>query len=156
VERYVELLNEAVKDRLRTDRVGVFMSGGMDSSTIAATAQKILSKNSAAFYLRAFTVVYDRLIPDEERYYSGLVAENLGIPIHYHVADDYLPYERWDRAEFQQPEPFHSPLAAIAVDQYKQAATYNRVMLTGEGGDAVLRPSFSHLLNLLREFKPGD
>jgi len=155
IERFVELLDEAVEDRLRTDRVGIFMSGGMDSPTIAATAHKVLSKNSTPFHLSAFTVVYDRLIPDQERYYSGLVAEKLGIPIHYLVADDYKPYERWDQPELRQPEPCHAPLAVINADQYRQAAAYGRVMLTGEGGDVVLRPSFSHLLNLLKDLKPG-
>jgi asparagine synthase (glutamine-hydrolysing) len=127
----------------------------MDSSTIAATAHKVLSKGAAPFDLRAFTVVYDHLIPDEERYYSGLVAAKLDIPIHYLAADAYRPYDRWDRGGFQQPEPCHAPMAAITVDQYQQAAVHSRVMLTGEGGDVILRPSFSYLLNLLRSFKLG-
>ena len=33
--------------------------------------------------LKAFTVVYDTLIPDRERYYAGLAAASLGIPIDY-------------------------------------------------------------------------
>lgn len=154
-EHFVELLDAAVNDRLRTDRVGIFMSGGMDSTTIAATANKILSKKSALFDLRAFTVVCDRLIPDQERYYSGLAAESLGIPIHYLVADDYRLYERYDQPEMRKPEPVHSPWAAITLDQYRRVTTHTRVTLTGEGGDAVLRGSFSHLINLFRSLQFG-
>jgi asparagine synthase (glutamine-hydrolysing) len=123
-DRFVELLEAAVNDRLRTDRVGVYMSGGMDSTTIAATANRLLKKKDTRFDLRAFTIVYDRLIPDEERYYSGIVAESLGIPIHYLTADDYQLYERYSEPELCKPEPVHSPLAAMNVDQYRQIAAH--------------------------------
>jgi hypothetical protein len=35
-DRFSELLRAALRDRLRTRRVGVFMSGGIDSTTLAA------------------------------------------------------------------------------------------------------------------------
>jgi asparagine synthase (glutamine-hydrolysing) len=155
VERFVELLDEAVNDRLRTDRVGIFMSGGMDSTTIAATANKLLSLKNAPFDLRAYTTVYDRLIPDEERRYSGLVAEYLGIPINYIVADDYQLYERFDEPESRKPEPVNFPLTAMVADQYRQVEPHTRVTLTGQGGDVVLRGSFSYLINLFKRLRFG-
>jgi asparagine synthase (glutamine-hydrolysing) len=150
IEHFVELLDSAVADRLRTDRVGMFMSGGMDSATIAATAQKVLSQKHESFDLRAFTVVYDRLIPDEERYYSGLVAESLRIPIQYFAADDCRLFEWQGRRDSFTPEPVHEPLAIISQDQFAQMSARARVALTGQGGDAILRPSFSYLLNLFK------
>jgi asparagine synthase (glutamine-hydrolysing) len=155
VERFVELLDVAVNDRLRTDRVGVFMSGGMDSTTIAATANKLLSRKNAPFDLRAYTIVYDRLIPDEERRYSGLAAEHIGIPINYIVADDYQLFERFDAQETRRPEPANFPLAAMVVDQYRQMKPHTRVTLTGQGGDVVLRGSFSYLINLFKSLQFG-
>ena len=155
VERFVELLDDAVNDRLRTDRVGIFMSGGMDSTTIAATTNKLLSRKNTPFDLRAYTIVYDRLIPDEERRYSGLVAEYLEIPINYIVADDYQLYERFDEPEVRKPEPANYPLTAMIVDQYRQVTTHTRVTLTGQGGDVVLRGSFSYLINLFKSLRFG-
>jgi asparagine synthetase B (glutamine-hydrolysing) len=38
VAELVDLLNQAVADRLRTDRIGIFFSGGIDSSAILAFA----------------------------------------------------------------------------------------------------------------------
>ena len=38
VDRFKELLDQAVDDRLRTKKICVFMSGGLDSPTLAATA----------------------------------------------------------------------------------------------------------------------
>ncbi|MGH9848285.1 MAG: asparagine synthetase B family protein [Blastocatellia bacterium] len=155
VERFVELLDTAVEDRLRTDRAGVFMSGGMDSTTIAGTTHKLFSKKYATFDLRAYTVVYDRPVPDPERYYAGLVADSLGIPIHFLAADDYRLYERWDQPELRTPEPTHYPQAAISHDLFQQAATRSRIVFSGEGGDVVLRPSLNYLLNLLKGGRVG-
>ncbi len=154
VEHFRELLHTAVEDRLRTDRVGVFMSGGLDSSSVAAAAKEVLSKQSALYDLRAYTTVYERLIPDEERHYAGLVAQALRIPIHYLVADGYKLYERWDQPELCTPEPSHQPLAAMAADQLREVAARQRVVLTGCGADPALCTSlsfhFSKLLHRLR------
>jgi asparagine synthase (glutamine-hydrolysing) len=81
VEHFQEIMGLAVGDRLRQERVAILMSGGLDSTSIAATALELKSRQSIPLDLQAFCVVYDRLIPDTERYYSGIAAEALGIPI---------------------------------------------------------------------------
>src|SRR6185369_10150059 len=88
IENFRELMTTAVRDRVRTSRVAVFMSGGLDSSSLAATTREILEQRSAPYDLRAYTVVFDRLIPDEERHFAGLTAKALGIPIHFFAGDD--------------------------------------------------------------------
>lgn len=149
VDNFRELLDVAVADRLRTCRVGIEMSGGLDSSSIAASALSILLRQPKAFELQAQTIVYDRLIPDRERYYAGLVAKHLGIPIHYTVADDYKLYERWDQPETRSPEPVHDPQLAMSADAFRGAASLSRVFLAGWDGDALLseslRPHFRSL-----------
>ena len=116
VEHFKELLGEAVSDRLRTDQVGMMMSGGLDSSLVAASAKRILAQKAAPFDLRAHTCVYDHLIPDTERYYAGLTAAHLRIPIRYQVADDYELFERFHLPELRRPEPENSPLIALWLD----------------------------------------
>src|SRR5215216_4308411 len=155
IDHFKELFFTAVNDRLRTDSVAVFMSGGLDSSSITAAASKLFSKQSATFDLQAYTIVYDRLIPDQERYYSGLVAKQLGIDIHYLVADDYNAYERWDQPELRTPEPEHEPLAAIKVDHYCRVAARHRVALTGYGGDPALYPSAFYVNHLVKNLHFG-
>ncbi len=154
VERFVELLDQAVSDRLRTDRVGIFMSGGLDSSTVAATAHKLLSKQSANFDMQAFTIVFDRLIHDDERYYSGVVAEGLKIPITFLPADEYKLYQGYP-TDFPDSEPTQGPLRIIGDDRHRMAAAYSRVVLTGEGGDVFLRPSASYLVGLVKNLQFG-
>ena len=121
--------------------VAVHMSGGLDSTAVAAMATGLMSTGAAACHPHAYTVVYDRLVPDDERYYAGLAAEALGIPIHYLAADDYDLYEPWDEPPPHTPEPDNSPLAVIDVDQFVQIGAQSRVVLTGYGGDPALRTS---------------
>ncbi len=156
VEHFTELLNSAVEDRLRTDQVAIFLSGGMDSSTIATTARDILVNKNSSVKFEAFTAVFERLIPDRERYYSGLVAEKLGIPIHYLVADDLKLFEGWDSPELKRPMPSYEASSIIGLLQYRQIASEFRVALTGQGGDVILRPSFSYFINQFRHFQFGQ
>jgi len=140
VAHFKVLLEQAVADRLRTNRVGVEMSGGMDSSSVAAVAKEkeLLARQGQPFELHAHTVVYDHLIPDQERHYAGEVAKKLGIPIHYQAADDYKLYERSEDPRMHGPEPVHNPDLARHTDYLKQVAAYSRVVLTGWDGDALL------------------
>lgn len=146
-----ELLETAVRDRLRTDRVGVLMSGGTDSTFMAALAHQALAKGGRPCDLQAYTVVFDRLFPDEEGRYAGLVGEALGVDVHYLNADGYTLFERWDQPEFWKPEPYDNPFEAIAADLYRETSRRCRVVLTGEGGDPSFRwSSRSYFARLLR------
>jgi asparagine synthase (glutamine-hydrolysing) len=156
VERFQELLRWAVRDRLRTTRVAVSMSGGLDSTSVAATAKGLLTEGNRPFDLRAFTMVYDRLIPDQERHYSGLAAQALGIPVHYLALDDYKAFDRRDEPELHSPEPAPYPFPAVGADYFRQIASHSRVALTGEGGDAVFFSSPSYFRGLLRNGRFGQ
>jgi len=154
VDHFRELLRQAVGDRLRTDRVAVWMSGGLDSPTLAATACELRENQSTPLGLQAYCVVYDRLLRDEERHYAGSVAQALGIPIRYLVADDYTLFERWDELELHRPEPIQEPMLIKQVDLVKQTAAYSRVVLNGEDGDAVLSPA--SMVEMLRGMPFGQ
>ena len=134
IERFRELLNRAVQDRLRgTDRVAVSMSGGLDSTSLAAVA----CDSSADVH--ACTVVYDHLIPDEERHYSTVAANHLGIPISYVVADRYSLFDEQVAGDMDQPEPFLlSPLTAQFHKLLRLCTAHSRVALTGFDGDSFM------------------
>jgi asparagine synthase (glutamine-hydrolysing) len=149
VEHFRDLLERAVTDRLRCRRVGVLMSGGLDSTSIAATAKRCLSRQSSGFDLRAYTTVCERLLPDPEGRYARLAAEALAIPIHYRVVDQYQVYERWDTEQLRRPEPESDPLLALHVDQLQDAADKSQVVLTGFGADPVFRVPIRYAVELL-------
>jgi asparagine synthase (glutamine-hydrolysing) len=156
VERFKDLLSIAVEDRLRTNRIGVFMSGGLDSTAVAATASELLRQNYRLFELCAYTADYYRLVPSKERYFAGKVAEHLEIPIEYLAVDDYKLYQGWDRGELLTPEPLNNPLWAIVVDMWSRAAQNSRVVLSGHGSDAsFVFSSHIHFSHLLKGFHFG-
>ncbi|HSE19589.1 MAG TPA: asparagine synthase-related protein [Pyrinomonadaceae bacterium] len=133
VERFSELLSQAVSDRVGADRVAVSMSGGLDSTSLAAIAR---DQNKD---VHAFSVVYDSLIPDEERHYSTLAADYLQIPITHLNADRYTLFDEQVPGEMNQPEPFQiSPLTGQFNDLLRLSAKYSPVMLTGYDGDAII------------------
>lgn len=138
IQEFRTLLSAAVSDRLRTDRASISLSGGLDSPTVAATAAAQLPGKGA---LQGFTITYDRVIPDEERKYAGIVASHLGIPVHFIAGEDYRLFERCESPGFRFPEPNALELAAMDEDLCRFAAAHGPVMLTGEGGDPGLVPS---------------
>jgi asparagine synthase (glutamine-hydrolysing) len=142
-EHFRQLLHTAVKDRLRAERVAISLSGGLDSTSVAAFARR------AGGDLRAVTFVYDKVIPDTERHYSGLFAKSLGIPIEYLAADHYVTAAQADFPEVRSPQPDDNVLGAIAPDFHKLASGASRILLTGQGGDVGLSPSNSHFRRLL-------
>lgn len=138
VEQFNELFGKAVADRLRTDKVGVQMSGGLDSTAVAAIAKRLLSNRNSGFDLRAYTVIFKRLFADDEGNFAQMVADDLRIPISYQVADDYQPFAHFDRPEIRMSEPCNESAMARAYDQYQQMAENCRVVLTGSDADTVM------------------
>ncbi|MFZ3209957.1 MAG: asparagine synthase-related protein, partial [Terriglobales bacterium] len=144
-EHFRQLLQTAVKDRLRSDRAAISLSGGLDSTSVAALACR-----AGCSDLRAFTRVVDKVMPDNERHYSRLFAESLGIPIEYLAGDRYLAGAQPDFADVRSSQPDENVLAAFDTDFYKLASHTSRTLLTGQGGDIGLFPSNSHFRRLLR------
>lgn len=133
VERFSELLSLAVKDRVTTDRIAISMSGGLDSTSLAAIAR------DHGKDVHAFAVVYDNLIPDEERHYSTAAAQHLGIPITHLSADRYGLFDEQVPGEMDQPEPFLiSALTGQFNDLLRLCADFSPVALTGYDGDAFM------------------
>ncbi len=139
VDRFSELLEQAVDDRLRTKKVGVFMSGGLDSAALAATASRILRWRSSDSEVQAFTTVIDGF-DGNERYYAGLVGQHLGIPIRFQDLTGNAIDPDWAKSSVRTPEPVSDPMNLVADRrEYQLAGEYSRVWFYGEGPDNALR-----------------
>jgi len=139
IDAYSSVLETVVGDRLRDAPAGILLSGGLDSSSVAATAARALGQN-ASHRLRAYTFVYDTVAADEERKYSSLVARHLGIEIEHHSLDRYSWFERWN-ADLLPPEPCAEPMTAMMADLLERVSGHSALALTGDGGDPALLPS---------------
>ncbi|MEP7355958.1 MAG: asparagine synthase-related protein [Anaerolineales bacterium] len=157
VARFKSLFDQAVGDRLRTERVGMPMSGGMDSSSVAVVAQHWLgqagllagARPEAERGVRAFTVTQDTSNPQDEAHYAKLVAQHAHLSIEYLPSEGIVPDEL-DRPARPKLEPGVRSSAETENGLSRSLARYSRVALTGLGGDPLLYPSHTFVLELLR------
>jgi asparagine synthase (glutamine-hydrolysing) len=138
IEHFRTLLQAAVRDRLRTDRVGILLSGGLDSTSLAATAKDLSVKNRGIPDLRTYTAVYESLIPDREIDYAADVAKFLGVP-NRRVAMDHLRPFLWpDDPICRLPAPPDNPFFGALFHQFAIVAEDCRVLFSGEGNDNLM------------------
>jgi asparagine synthase (glutamine-hydrolysing) len=152
VERFQEVVTLAIRDRLPQDRVGISMSGGLDSSTLAALA---LRATGDASRVVAHTRHFERLMADEEAYFSPLVANRLGVRLALRAIDNVWYDPQWHKRELWTPEPNSSivraaPERIIAAEMAKLA----QVWFYGEGPDNALTFEWYPYLRWL--FKKAD
>ena len=153
VDHFKELLRETVSDRIRGCRMGVFMSGGLDSTTLAAVSRDVLYERYTQFDLRAITKT-DSADPAEQ-HYASMVASSLGLSIQYF--DD----ERGELDPDEDPPPYRTSEPGLAPWDFcsyrklwQLVESHTRVVFFGEGPDNALRfewrPYVSYLLRQRR------
>jgi asparagine synthase (glutamine-hydrolysing) len=156
VEQFRGLLQQAVGERLPRGPATILMSGGLDSTSIAAMAAKIAKESRSSASLRAHTVDYRPLFDDEEGYYASLAAEHIGIPIEILRGASCIPYQGWSDSGLRMPEPSHEPYLLLSKQQYERVRADAGVALTGVGGDDVLTgQAWPYLIYLLRRWRFG-
>jgi len=133
VESYRDLLEGAVKSHLMSDvPLGVFLSGGLDSSAVAALMTKIRREPIETFSVGYSEQTYSELP------YARTVAEHLK-SVHHEVfvsREDFfgaLPRLIWHEDE---PIVWPSSVALFFVAQLARDRV--KVVLTGEGSDETL------------------
>lgn len=138
LDHFREIFKTAVEDRIRTPSIAISMSGGMDSTSIAATIRELEKENRIkGLNMQAITSVYDQLFASKERYYAKLAAEHLNIPIKYLPADHYPFMEQ----SILTTRPLEIYNLSYWQDFQKTIARYSRVVLSGEAGDNLLNYS---------------
>jgi len=131
-ERIRAELEAAVEIGLRSDvPVGVALSGGVDSSALAALAARRYPGK-----LRAFTVGYPGRPPTDERDDARRFAEHLGIPLYEAELDTAEMAATFERLVWWKDDP----IADISGYGYYAVSRLARehgvpVLLQGQGGD---------------------
>jgi asparagine synthase (glutamine-hydrolysing) len=144
-ERFRVLVRDAVSDRLRSRRASIFISGGLDSTTLAAFAAKALG----AGHVRGFTFVFESLFDDPERTAAAAAARALGIETQFVAVDDAQGWP--EPLTGIGPEPFVEQASGALARAYAAMAEYGRVAFYGEGPDNALAYEWqSYLAHLWR------
>ncbi len=135
-ERFRELLSRAVADRLPAGRVGIAMSGGLDSTTLAATAVEVTGDPSR---IVAECEHYERLMHIREDHYASLAARHIGIELRIRPADDIAYDPQWRARELRSPEPLTALINAHDMQRVaREMGAAAAVWLDGEGPDNAL------------------
>ena len=147
-DQFKELVGAAVGDRLRTRRVGVFMSGGLDSPMLAAAARRAMQERYPSFHLLALTDIDD--FKPEEGDYAQWIADYLGIPIYFDKWDQQPVDPHWERTPFRTAEPCVNGWDIVPNRIYREkAGSYSRVFFWGEGPDQALHLEWLPYLSYL-------
>ncbi len=123
-------LEETVRMRLMSDvPLGMFLSGGVDSSAIAALAAKMVSGR-----LKTFSVGY-REAAFSELSYASQVAKTIGTDHHEVTIGDEEFFGALPRLIWHEDEPIVWPSSVSLFFVSKLASKQVKVVLTGEGAD---------------------
>ena len=133
VARFRALLEESVRLRLMSDvPLGMFLSGGVDSSAIAALMAGMMDRP-----LQTFSVAFsDRAFNELE--HARAVASAIGADPHEVVIDDHDFFSALPSLIWHEDEPLAHPSSVPLYFVSKLARARVKVVLTGEGSDELL------------------
>jgi asparagine synthase (glutamine-hydrolysing) len=138
LDQFTELLKRGVEDRTRMDKVGILLSGGMDSGSVAVVANDISRSRGGIPRLYSYTLSRRSQDRDDEGIHARMTANYLSIPNKYVSVEEPEPFEKWDEAKYRFPEPVDDPLFASGFDLFQTIASDCRVALSGEGADNLM------------------
>ncbi len=138
IEHFGELFKGAVEDRLRTNKVAILLSGGLDSSSVTAVAHELRTEKYPALELHAFTSIHQNVSSDSDPSAARTVASVFQIPLHFSVVDSAGILDGWDDPNTHWPEPIDDPFAGSFLDEFRTIAENAHVLLSGEGADNLM------------------
>ena len=149
VDQFRSLLTESVRLRLMSDvPLGMFLSGGIDSSAVAALMAGLIDRPlqtfSIAFKERAFN----------ELEYAREVARTIGAESHEVVIDDADFFGALPKLVWHEDEPIAHPSSVPLYYVSALARQHVTVVLTGEGSDELMA-GYGKYLRLAWNWRAG-
>jgi asparagine synthase (glutamine-hydrolysing) len=133
VEEWLELFRTSVRLRLMADvPLGMFLSGGIDSSAIAAVMSTMVDQP-----IKTFSVAFDDRDANELEY-ARLVANKFRTDHHEVIVSPEQFFEALPNLIWHEDEPIAHPASVPLYFVSRLAAQHVKVVLTGEGSDETL------------------
>ncbi|MCW1249886.1 asparagine synthase (glutamine-hydrolyzing) [Acaricomes phytoseiuli] len=160
IEEYRQRFTEGVRLRLQSEvPIGSALSGGLDSSAVVVTINKLMAEHAAATdslgsSQQTFTAIFPNSINDEEKYADavleickGNVTSHKILPTAEEFAEDLEDFVR------TQEEPIISsgPYAQYRVMQ--EASKHVKALLDGQGADEMMAGYIPYYFAYLRQLK---
>jgi asparagine synthase (glutamine-hydrolysing) len=152
IEQFQQLFNTSVKRRLRSDvEVGTSLSGGLDSSSIAA---HIKTQNPTTKY-QTFTASFPGFEKDETAY-AKQIADQFQLQQHLVTPTAETLLNDIEQLMHQQEEPFQSSSIYAQYKVYELAKQQGiKVILDGQGADETLAGYHKYIHWFLQEMVKG-
>jgi len=131
IEHFLDIFYQAVSDRITTTSTSISMSGGMDSTSIAAMAKRYQQQNPSS-KLNIVSVTNNKIYGYDEYKHAKLVAQKLNLPIEY--IDSY-DFDFLKADDIYTTYPINAPLPLLAKKLEKSLSNYSNVTLVGDGSD---------------------
>jgi asparagine synthase (glutamine-hydrolysing) len=133
IAEWSELFRESVRLRLMADvPLGMFLSGGIDSSAIAAVMSQMV-----AAPIKTFSVAFAEREANELEY-ARLVADAFKTDHHEVVVSPSEFFGALPKLVWHEDEPLAHPSSVALYFVSKLASQHVKVVLTGEGSDELL------------------
>ena len=146
IETYREIFDDAVRLRLRADvPQGVFLSGGIDSTSIVCEVARLREEVNSNEPLKAFSFIHDEF--DESPFIKETINQT-GCELNRVTNDALQLWQSLDSALWYHDEPLHSLTALIGFNLSKMAAEHGTtVILNGQGADETCAGYPSYFVN---------
>jgi asparagine synthase (glutamine-hydrolysing) len=133
IERFQELFQESVRLRLMADvPLGMFLSGGIDSSAIVAAMSQMVAEP-----IKTFSVAFAERDANELEY-ARIVARAFKTDHHEVLVSPEQFFGALPAMVYQEDEPIAHPSSVPLYFVSKLASEHVKVVLTGEGSDELL------------------
>lgn len=150
-KRFLSLLEESVRCRMRsTTPIGVQMSGGLDSTSVACLAARM----NAPEPLTTISYVFDDLQECDERVYINAIKEQPNIRSVQILCDDVWPFKEWHNWPRSQNYPEGNIYRLLLERVYEHAQEAGlRVLLTGSFGNHLYGAGSDWLADLVVDMR---
>lgn len=148
-EQFRAVVTGAIADRLPAGPVGIAMSGGLDSTTLAACTVQLLGGPRQVV---AYCEHYRHMMDIGEDTFAGLAARHLGIDLQIEPYDEAVYDPGWQSRGLRPPEPMELVVNAAPLrDLNDRLAGRSTVWFEGEGPDNALQFDRDPYLTWLRQ-----
>lgn len=126
------IISGSINKRCQYDgEVGIFLSGGLDSSIVASVSSRMPHPTP----FRLLSIGYDIPGTEDETNYARKMAAYLGMKHEViQLRNEDIPALFFQAASIME-DPIQDPVVLSSIVLAKQASTFTKVVLTGDGSD---------------------